>query len=106
MERLTKIVCALAAAYFLCGFAHSQYVAYNTHYETKEFVKVFHSGDTVDSILIKYHNADNEGVGFNEWKYNILHLAENKHLLNDKGGLKIVYPGQELTIRCKVKVAK
>ena len=106
MERLTKIVCALAAAYFLCGFAHSQYVAYSTHYETKEFVKVFHSGDTVDSILIKYHNADNEGVDFDEWKFNILHLDENRHLLDKNGYLKTYYPGQELHIRIKTRVAK
>lgn len=106
MEKLVKIVCALAAAYVLCGFGYSQYKEYSTHYEVREFVETFHAGDTVDSILAHYYNEANEGKGWNEWKFDTLRLPENKHLLNEKGGLKIVYPGEKLVIRCCVKVAE
>ena len=106
MEKLTKVVCAVALTYFMCGFGYQQYQECNTHYEVRQFVEVIHAGDTIDGIMAHYHNEANEGKSFGEWKFETLRLPENKHLLNEKGYLKTYYPGQKLYMRCRIKVAE
>lgn len=106
MEKICKALCIVAAAYFLCGFAHKQYVEYNTHYEVRQFVEVIRDGDTIDSIMSHYYNEKNERKSWGEWKFDNLHLPANKHLLDERGYLKTYYPGQTLTMRCRIQVAE
>lgn len=104
MKSFIKVVAALCFAAICAGCAYMHYNSYTI--ETKTFTEVVHRGDTVDEILLEHFNAENEGVIFEEFKYNILHLEKNKHLLNKNGYLKSLEPGTSIHIVCKVKVAK
>ena len=107
MKNLVKFVAALCLTSVCAGFAYAHFTAEpNYTIQTKTCVERVHAGDTVDEILLHYYNYENEGLEFREWKYNILHLPQNKHLLNEKGGLKLLQIGDKITIVTKVKVAK
>lgn len=106
MKAIVKVLVALCFASVCAGFvyAHTQAEARDYVIEEKPFVEVVRSGDTIDGILSQYH-TEHDG-DFREWKYNILHLPQNKHLLNKNGYLKLIYPGDKVHIVSKVKVAK
>lgn len=106
MKSLAKIVASLCLAAVCAGFAYAHLTAEKDYVVVeKPFVEVVRSGDTVDGILSHYHNKELDG-DFREWKFNVLQLPANKHLLNEHGGLKHIHPGDKIHIVCKVRVAK
>lgn len=106
MKALIKVMVCLCLATVMAGFAYAHLTAEPDYVVVeKPFVETFHSGDTVNGILKHYHNQELDG-DFEEWKFNVLHLPENKHLLNQHGGLKLIQVGEKIHITCKVRVAK
>ena len=104
MKAIVKVLVALCFASVCAGFVYAHCNAEDYKVEQRTYVERIYSGDTVDTILQQYYTeADGD---FREWKYNILHLPQNKHLLNQHGGLKLLQVGDEITIVTKVKVAK
>lgn len=106
MKALTKIIASLCLATVCAGFAYAHFTAEPDYIVvSKTFVETFHPGDTVNEVLSHYHNKELDG-DFEEWKYNVLHLPENKHLLTKHGGLKLVQVGEKIHIVANVRVAK
>lgn len=108
MKTLLKVLALTLVAIVCAGFVYNRTIVneHKTKLVKMTFVEKVHSGDTVDGILSNYYNEANEGVDFREYKYNILHLPENKHLLNEHGGLKLLQVGDKITIVANVQKAK
>ena len=107
MKALVKVVASLCLAAVCAGFAYAHFTAEPDYVlQEKPFVETVRSGDTIDGILLHYHNEENEGMNYEQWKFNILRLPQNKYLLNEYGGLKHIYPGDKIHIIAKVRVAK
>lgn len=106
MKSLVKFIAVLGLTAITAGWCYASNQADKRDLEVKHFTEIVRSGDTVDGILVNYHNEKNEGVDFREFKYNTLHLPENKHLLNENGYLKLIYPGDEIHIKAHVRVAR
>lgn len=106
MKALVKVMACLCLATVMAGFAYAHLSAEPDYIVVeKTFKETIRSTDTIDSILEHYYDKDLHGH-WGEWKFGILHLPENKHLLNENGYLKTYHPGEKLTITCKVRVAK
>lgn len=106
MKALTKIIASLCLATVCAGFAYAHFTAEPDYIVvSKSFEETFRPGDTVNGILSHYHNKELDG-DFEEWKFNVLHLPQNKHLLNQYGGLKLVQVGEKIHIVANVRVAK
>lgn len=109
MRLVIKVVGLLCLAAIFSGYMYADYQsekAYQAKLELIPFTEVVYAHDTIDGILNEYYNKKNEGVSFNEFKYNTLHLKENKHLLDENGFLKPLQIGQRVTIKAKVLVEK
>ena len=106
MKSLVKVVAVLCLASVCAGYAYASYNAEpNYRIEKRTFVERVHSGDTLNGILEQYYDSKIHGDK-REWKYDILHLPQNKHLLNQNGYLKPLQVGDKVTIVTDVRVEK